>query len=128
MREIWRKIKQGERSYKVEEKIFRYLVKHCVSASSTSFLPLSARFIAKQLKTTYKECIKCLHILKDKGLVEVVRGGYYSDYYGKNFLYCGWYITSKAQETETYKEEDERVCESIEREVRKYRGQQNDNT
>ena len=110
----------------MEQQIFRYLVWHCVSASSTSFIPLPARFIAKQLKTTYKECIKCLHILKDKGLVEVVRGVYYNDYYGKNFLYCGWHITNKAQETETYKEEDEKVIESIEREMRKYRELQNE--
>lgn len=87
------------------EQIFRFLVKHCVSGRYMSWHPLSAHYIAQHLGMTHRECIKHLHSLKEQGLVEVVRGGYYDDLSATNRLYCGWYITNKAHETKTYKEE-----------------------
>lgn len=93
----------------MEEKIFRCLVQHCVSPSSMSWLPLPSRYIVKTMGITFCECMKHLHSLKDKGLIEVVRGGYYDDWSGQNRLYCGWYVTDKAKETEIYKQEDEAV-------------------
>ena len=107
----------------MKEKLFRYLVKHAVNPTPSCGIPLSARFIAEQLKTTYKECIKHLHTLKDNNLVEVVRGGYYDDYYGKNFLYCGWYITKQAEETKIYREELVKMSEIIDKEMQKYKEQ-----
>ncbi len=100
------------------DKIFKILVKHNVIPSCSCGMPLPASYLAQRLNISLYKCKKHLHELKEQGLVEVVRGGYYDDYYGKNFLYCGWYITKKAEETQVYKEENQKVIDMINEELK----------
>ena len=100
------------------EEIFKILIKHSVTPSSTCGMPLPASYLAQRLNISLNSCKKYLHELKEKGLVEVVRGGYYDDWYGKNYLYCGWYITAKAEETQVYKDENQKVIDRINEELK----------
>lgn len=99
----------------MKDKIFHILIKHSVSLSSTCGMPLSSIYLADRLNISQYECLKYLHQLKEENLVEVVRGAYYDEYYGKNFLYCGWYITNKAHHTQIYKEEERKAIDMITR-------------
>jgi hypothetical protein len=89
----------------MKNEIFNILIKHSVTPSHCCGIPLPASYFAHKLNISLYKCKKHLHELKEQGLVEVVRGGYYDEYYGENILYCGWYITKKAEKTQVYKEE-----------------------
>ena len=97
----------------MREKIFRFLSNHATSATSWSGLPLSASNISHLLKISYYKCLKGLHELREQGLVRFERFRHYDDYAEEYHNLGGWVITDKGEQTDMYKEEDEKNVEMI---------------
>ena len=96
------------------EKVFRLLAKHLSSASMYCWFPLSAKCISETLKISRYKCLKCLHELREQGLVKVARYRHYDDYSEEYWLVCGWEITDKGKQTDMYIEEKEKNDKIIE--------------
>lgn len=97
----------------MKEDIFKFLIHHALMPSYTCGIPLPSTYLSTKFNISQYKCKRILHELRDEGLIEVIRGGYYDDWYGKNYLYCGWYITEKAKITDIYKHEEQRIDEIL---------------